>query len=79
MGRLAVDDAFRGQRYGEALLKEDLLRCLQVSKMVGVRAVMLHAKDEKAASFYKKYGFVESPTNPLTFFLPIETIERVFV
>jgi GNAT superfamily N-acetyltransferase len=78
MGRLAVDDEFRGRRYGEALLKEALLRCLQVSNMVGVRAVMLHAKDEKSANFYKKYKFVESPTNPLTFFLPIETIEQVF-
>lgn len=78
LGRLAIDDEFRARKYGGALLKDAVLRCLQVSQTVGVRAIMLHAKDEKAAGFYRKYKFLESPANPLTFFLPIETVEQVF-
>jgi GNAT superfamily N-acetyltransferase len=78
LGRLALDDAIRGQGYGKALLQDALLRCLQVSDLVGIRAVILHAKDDAAASFYRKYGFIESPTEPRTFFLPIETIAAVF-
>jgi hypothetical protein len=78
IGRLAVDDEFsgRGLGYGGGLLKDALLRCLSVSRLAGVRAAVVHAKDEKAAGFYRHYKFVQSPTNPLTLFLPIETIIR---
>lgn len=78
IGRLAVDDEFRDQKLGKAILKDAILRCLQASKTVGVRAILVHAKDEKSAAFYKKYEFIESPIHSLTLFLPIETIEQVF-
>jgi hypothetical protein len=78
IGRLAIDDAFKGQRYGEAILKDAMIRCFQASKTVGVRAIMVHAKDEKSAALYLKYKFIQSRTNPLTFLLPIETVEQVF-
>ncbi len=72
--RLAVDTRCREQGIGKGLLKEAMLRALQVSEIVGVRALLIHAKDEIAGSFYKKYGFIESPLGALTFILPIETI-----
>jgi hypothetical protein len=80
IGRLAVDDEFAGKGlgYGKGLLQDALKRCLVASKAVGVRAVVVHAKDDKSAGFYKKYKFIESQTDPLTFFLPMETIEQVF-
>ena len=78
IGRLAIDDEFRDYKLGRALLKDAVLRCLQAGKTVGVRAILVHAKDEKSAGFYRKYKFIESPTHPLTFFLPIETVEQVF-
>jgi hypothetical protein len=78
IGRLAIDDAFKGQRYGEAILKDAMIRCFQAGKTVGVRAIMVHAKDEKSAALYLKYKFIQSRTNPLTFLLPIETVEQVF-
>jgi len=74
--RLAVDSRCRGQGIGKGLLKEAMLRTLQVSEIVGVRALLIHAKDEKAANFYKKYGFIESPIGSQTFILPVETLAK---
>jgi predicted GNAT family N-acyltransferase len=78
VGRLAVDDAFRGKTLGKSLLKDAVIRCLQASKTVGVRAIMVHAKDARSVAFYAKYQFAPSPANPRTLFLPIDTVEQVF-
>jgi hypothetical protein len=40
--------------------------------------VVTDAKDERAVSFYKKYGFVELPDHPNRLFLPMKTIEQMF-
>jgi hypothetical protein len=41
----------------------NLVRLLTVSETVGARAVMVHAIDEEAAGFYRKFGFLTFPTN----------------
>jgi hypothetical protein len=41
-----------------------------VAGTVGVRLVLVHAKDEEAKSFYRHYGFVESPVDPMTLMMP---------
>jgi hypothetical protein len=43
---------------------------------VGVRAVLVHAKDMEARDWYKKYGFIESPTDELHLLLLIQDIEK---
>ena len=42
-----------------------MLKALEVSQSVGVRVLLIHAKDDEAKSFYSHYGFVESPIDPL--------------
>jgi hypothetical protein len=42
-----------------------LLKAIEVAQSVGVRALLIHAKDENATNFYQHYGFVESPLDPL--------------
>jgi len=57
LGRLAVDSAFHGQRIGEGLLKDALKRCLNASREIGARAILVHALDDNAVGFYLSYGF----------------------
>ena len=54
-----------GQGLGAALLKHFMLKALEVAQSVGVRVLLVHAKDDEAKSFYSHYGFVESPIEPL--------------
>jgi GNAT superfamily N-acetyltransferase len=66
LGRLAVDQRYHGRGLGAALLKHFLQKSLEVAELVGVRLVLVHAKDERAASFYRAYGFEPSPVDDLT-------------
>ena len=71
MGRLAVNQAFKGQALGAALLADALMRVMRSE--IAAYALVVDAKDEKAASFYRHHGFVETATKPLTLFLPLAT------
>ena len=71
MGRLAVDQAFRGQGLGGALLADALTRV--VRSEIAAYALVVDAKDEKAADFYRRHGFLETTAKPLTLFLPLAT------
>lgn len=57
LGRLAVDCAQTGKRFGELLLIDALKKSLAVSKQIASLAVVAEAIDEQAAQFYLKYGF----------------------
>ena len=74
IGRLAVDNEYKGKGMGPALLRDALLRIVGTSKTVGVRAALVHAIDAEAFAFYLAQGFRPSPTNELTLWLPIEEI-----
>ncbi len=74
IGRLARDLTYAGKGLGPDLLKDALVRILAASKIVGIRAVLVHALDEDAAKFWTQNEFVESPMGSRTFYLPIETI-----
>ena len=72
MGRLAVDLAFKGQGLGAALLV-NALRCAAKSEIPGV-ALVVDAKDERAAAFYHHHGFVALPDSPMTLLLPLAAL-----
>lgn len=74
LGRLAVDGAHQGKKIGKHLLREAMQRTLEASRHVGVRALVVHAIDDEAVSFYVPFGFQTFPTDSRTLFLPIETI-----
>ncbi len=63
---MAVDKRHRGKGLGAALLKHFMLKTLEVAQSVGVRVLLIHAKDDQAKTFYSHYGFVESSFDPLT-------------
>jgi len=74
LGRLAVDREYQGRGLAAALLKHFLLKALEVAEMTGVRLVLVHAKNEQAAGFYRHYGFETSPIDDLTLILLIKDI-----
>ena len=70
LGRLAVSKAVQGQGLGGELLIAAARRCILVSAQVGGSLLMIDAKDEQAADWYKSYGALEIPKTPLSLVLP---------
>jgi ribosomal protein S18 acetylase RimI-like enzyme len=71
MGRLAVDRQFRGKGLGAAMLADALERCVKAE--IAAYALIVDAKDEQAAAFYRHHGFLAFNDNPL--FLPLATAQ----
>jgi len=65
LARLAVDRREHGTGLGKALLKDALLRIERAADILGIRAVLVHAIDESARAFHRKYQFEECPGNNL--------------
>ena len=78
LGRLARSVEFRGQGIGETLLVDALKKAFQNSTHVASWAVIVDAKDEEAAEFYKRYGFISFPSRPNRLFLPMASIQKMF-
>lgn len=72
MGRLAVDQAFKGQGLGGALLVNALRRA--ASSEITAYALIVDAKDGQAAAFYRHFGFIELVDAPQRLFLPLSTV-----
>ena len=67
LGRMAVDEGYERKGIGKGLLRDAVLRTLAASELVGVRAILIHAKSEDAKRFYVENGGVsESPVDPMT-------------
>ncbi|MEC5218679.1 ribosomal protein S18 acetylase RimI-like enzyme [Actimicrobium sp. GrIS 1.19] len=74
MGRLAVDQNFKGQGLGGALLADALDRAANAE--IAAYALVVDAKDESAASFYRHHGFIALPDSTRTLFLPLATVRK---
>lgn len=79
LARLAVDHRFQGRGVSKTLLRDALLRSLAAAEAIGIRAVLVHAKDEQAGSFYSWFGFVPSPTDPLHLMLLMKDLRRTLL
>lgn len=79
LGRLAVDNAWRGQGLGADLLHDAVLRALRASREIGARALLCHAIDASAKAFYLHHGFVESTFDPMIVMLDLKKVEATLV
>jgi GNAT superfamily N-acetyltransferase len=68
LARLAVDQTWKGKGLGAALVADAMRRTLRVADIAGVRALLVHAKDQQAQSFYTHLGFEPFPGEPLTLY-----------
>ena len=74
LARLAVDSSVQGHGLGAWLLRDAMLRTLNASDEVGIRVLLVHAIDERAASFYARHGLEPSPTDALNLQMLIKDI-----
>lgn len=77
LARLGVDSNHQGSDLGRALLKDALLRTLQAAHIAGIRAILVHAKDDTARKWYLGWGFEPSPTDPYHLFLLLKDLEKL--
>lgn len=75
LARLAVHKDEQGQGLGKALLKNALQRAHNAATEIGARAVLVHAIDQQAKDFYKRFGFEESPVGDLQLMLLMKDLE----
>lgn len=71
MGRLAVSRSEQGKGHGDYLLAHAVARCLGLREQLGVRVLLVDSMHEKAASFYRVYGFREATAKSNTLYLPL--------
>lgn len=76
LARLAVDRRYQGCKLGAGLLRDAILRTLGISEQAGVRALLVHAKNETAQRFYARYGFEPSAIDPLIMMLLIKDARK---
>lgn len=77
LARLAVDRAEQGRGLGQALLKDALLRTAQAADIAGMRALIVHAKDEGARRWNERFDFEASPTDSDHLFLLMKDVARL--
>jgi len=76
LGRLGVDKKFQGHGLGGQLLIAAAERCIRASAEMGGTALMIDAKDEKGAAWYKLYGAVSLNDMPLSLLLPYSLFKK---
>lgn len=79
IGRLAVSRDYAGLGLGADILSDALRRIAAASRSIGIGAVLVQAKDDRAKRFYTACAeFSEYPADTRTLFLPIETVIAAF-
>lgn len=79
IGRLAVSRDYAGRGLGTDILSDAFRRVAIASQSIGIGAVLVHAKDDRARRFYLTCAeFIEYPADSRTLFLPIETVVAAF-
>lgn len=77
VGRLAVDTCAQGRGIGQQLMAIALQLAVEFSQKVGLYAVIVDAKHDKARLFYEGLGFSPTLDEPLCLFLPIAMLQQV--
>lgn len=79
IGRLAVDVRHQGKGIGQDLLAFAFRLTVEFSQRVGLYAVVVDAKHDKAKAYYLKLGFIACVDNPLCLYLPVATLEQSII
>ena len=77
LARLAVDLQHQGVGLGQALLKDALKRTAQAADIAGIRALLVHAKDDSARQWYLNWEFEPSASDPFHLFLLVKDLKGV--
>lgn len=75
LARLAVDRSHQRCGLGSALLSDAMLRTAQAADIAGIRALLVHAKNQTARDWYLGFDFEPSPSDPMHLFLLLKDIK----
>lgn len=76
LARLAVSQQDQGRGIGFGLLQDAIRRTLLIAEQAGIRAMLTHPIDEKAAQFYTRFGFIASPLREQQLLLLLKDARR---
>jgi len=76
LARLAVATPYQGAGLGRSLLLDALQRVIRAADELAIRAVTVDAIDERAASFYRAFGFEPSELASNTLMIPLPAIRQ---
>lgn len=79
LGRLAIDRRYHNRGLGQALLRDAMLRAVNVAGDAGIFALLVHALSDAARQFYLSRGFVASPLQPMTLMVTLETLRAILL
>jgi GNAT superfamily N-acetyltransferase len=65
LARLAVDKQWQGEGVGAGLMRDAIGRTLQAADIAGIRALVVHSKDDAARAFYSHFGFASGFSDPM--------------
>lgn len=71
LARLAVAKDLQGYGIGKMLLRDAILKMLHTSEIIGIRAMLVHAVEPDAKSFYLRFGFIPSEIEEPVLMLPL--------
>ncbi len=78
LGRLGVDKRRQGEGLGGYLLVDAIRRSLSASRISNAFAIITHAKNDHAKSFYSHFGFAALMDDPHHLFLLLKKAEQMF-
>jgi GNAT superfamily N-acetyltransferase len=77
LGRLAVDQRYQGQGYGDALIFHAFSIIKDAAEKIGTLGIIVDAKDEKAVCFYERFGFRRLTASPNRLVLPFSVMNKL--
>ncbi len=77
LARLAVSTARQGEGLGQWLLKDAILRTLQAADIAGIRALIVHAKDDTVRRYYQRFSFADGFSDPLHLYVLTKDLKRL--
>ena len=74
LGKLALDQSFRGMGFGPFLVLEALRVACAAADLVGGRAIVVDAQHERVAKFYEEISFLRAGVfTPLKLYMRVST------
>jgi len=77
LAKLAVDQQWQNRGVGKGLLRDAMLRTLHAADILGIRAMMVHAKDEGVKGFSQHFNFSPSPSDPLQLMMILNDVRQI--
>ena len=77
LARMGVRVGLQGHGSGAGLVKDAMLRTISAADIAGLRAFVVHTKDDTARAFYAHLGFESFTDLPLTLYRLIKDIRAM--